>query len=191
MISLIVPTIEGREHWLERTLHAYHDTTPDYELIVLRDRATAGIAWNEGWSQAKGDYLHFTADDIEPQAGWWQEGIKWIERGILPAPRVLNTDGTLQSCGDDCSEQETGTPTQVARIPFCSREQAECIFPIIENHYCGDYYFTWKGRQCGWPSLVVRDFVFTHHLVNVGRLNTLDADWAAFQRAKRSIRVEK
>ena len=40
MISIVVPTITGREHWLERCVEAYHKTLqdiPDYQIIVIKD----------------------------------------------------------------------------------------------------------------------------------------------------------
>lgn len=169
MISIICPTIDGREHWLERCHQSYCETTDDFEFIVIRNRPSCGIGWNDGYVEANGDFIHLTADDIEATPGWWQVGIEWIEKGYLPAARILNTDGTLQSCGDDASEQPTGTPTEVARIPFCSREQMECICPILETHYGTDYYFSYRGKECGWPSVVVREFLFYHHFAQEGR----------------------
>jgi hypothetical protein len=182
LISIIVPTIGGREHYLEGCERAYRETTEDFELIVLRDYPTCGKAWNEGLRQAQGDYLHLSADDLEPHEGWWEAGIKWIERGAIPCPRILNSDGTLQSCGSEASEQETGSPSDVARVPFFSREMMQHIYPIFDRQYAGDYWITWKARQAGIPTLVVREMCFTHHMASEGRLQTLDADWHRFQR---------
>lgn len=71
MISVVIPTVAGREHSLERCLAAYR-ATADVELIVLADRQTCGVAWQEGIEQATGDYLHLSADDLEPHPGWDQ-----------------------------------------------------------------------------------------------------------------------
>ena len=185
MISIVCPTITGREHWLERCQIAYCETTDtECEFIVIKDATACGIAWNQGCEEARGDYIHFTADDIEPTPGWWEVGIEWIKKGVLPAPRILNTDGTLQSCGDNNQEWPTGAETVVARIPFCSREQMERIFPIIDVHYWTDYDFTRKGKALGWPSIVVRDFLFYHHYAPEGRLDErLAADQKVFNAA--------
>jgi hypothetical protein len=40
------------------------------ELIVIKNEPTCGIAWQKGAEQATGDFLHFTADDLEPALGW-------------------------------------------------------------------------------------------------------------------------
>ena len=66
MISIICPTISGREHWLERCRVSYLETTQmEYEFIILDDFPSCNAAWNVGIREAKGDYLHLTADDIE------------------------------------------------------------------------------------------------------------------------------
>lgn len=185
LISVIVPTIKGREHWLERCEAAYRATTEDFEFIVLNDYPTCGAAWNEGLQQAKGDYINLSADDLEPQTDWWVYGILAVDAGIIPCPRILNPDGTLQSCGTFAEEAEDGTPSVVARVPFFSREMAEVFYPIFENHYMGDHWITWKGNQHGWPTLVVRKMVFTHHFAMEGRIDTLTSDVKAYHRATR------
>jgi hypothetical protein len=183
VISVIIPTIRGREEWLERTIAAYERTTENYELIVLNDFPTCGQAWNAGLLQAKGEYLHLSADDLEPHVGWWEAAVQSLTWNHLPCPRILNTDGSLQSCGPDAYEKPNMTPSDVARIPFFPQSLLEHLYPIFEEQYCGDYWVSWKASQAGWPTLVNRRMVFTHHLVTEGRLHTLSADWDAFQRA--------
>lgn len=185
MISVIVPTIKGREHWLERCERAYCSTTEDFEFIVLRDYATCGLAWNVGIEQAQGEYIHLSADDLEPHEGWSDYGILAVDAGIIPCPRILNPDGTLQSCGTFAEEAEDGTSSVVARVPFLTREMAEAMWPIMDNHYMGDHWITWKGNQLGWPTLVVRSMVFTHHFAMEGRIDSLAADVKAYHRATR------
>ena len=56
MISVIVPTVVGREDHYARCVAAYERTAGDrIEIITIRDRPTCGLAWNEGAAQAKGD----------------------------------------------------------------------------------------------------------------------------------------
>jgi len=183
VISVIIPTIQGREAWLGRTLAAYERTTSEYELVVLNDFPTCGQAWNAGLLQAKGEYIHLSADDLEPHEGWWQAGMDSVRQGHLPCPRVVNSDGSLQSCGSDALENDTGTVSDVARIPFFPESLTKHLYPIFDEQYCGDYWISWKAAQAGWPTYVNREMVFTHHLVSEGRLNTLHADWASFQRS--------
>jgi glycosyltransferase involved in cell wall biosynthesis len=185
MISVIIPTITGREHWLERCKAAYLATTPmfEYETIVLRDYPSCGTAWNKGIERAVGDYIHLTADDIEPLPGWWKPAIESADRGELPAARILNTDGTLQSCGTDANEHEEGEVATIARIPFATREQFEKIGPMLDIHYQTDQWFSHRGRICGYPTIVRRDYLFYHHFAPEGRLDhRLAADVREYHR---------
>jgi hypothetical protein len=165
-------------------------TVEPYEILVEIDHPTCGLAWNAGRERAKGDFIHYTADDIEPTENWDTVGIEWVEKGHLPAARILNTDGSLQSCGDTDQETDTGTPTELARIPFASREQMDFIGDIIEVHYYTDSYFSHRGRLGGWTSVVVREFLFYHHFAQEGRLDErLYPDLAVYRKqAAREVR---
>ena len=174
MISVIIPTLRLREDagWLDRCLAAYEKhTEPEWEPIVIRNRPTCGIAWNEGIKKARGEFIHLTADDVEPCAGWWKPAIETVGRGELPAARILNTDGTLQSCGTDALEHETGEEATIARIPFATREQIDVIGPILPIHYQTDQWFSHRGRECGFRTVVQRDYLFFHHFAQQGRLD--------------------
>lgn len=171
-ISVIIPTIKSRKASFERTMASYaaHSPEEDIEYIVIRDRPTCGIAWNAGVKQATGDYIHLTADDIEPHGGWLDAGILSLERGELPAARILHGDGTLQSCGDQFDREE-GFVTEIARIPLLTRELAIAIFPIPPWHYYTDNIISDRGRELGWQTVVNRSYLFTHHLTGEGRLD--------------------
>jgi hypothetical protein len=185
VISVIIPTITGREHWLKRCVGTYNLTlcSTSYEIIVLTDRPSCGIAWNEGIAKAKGNYIHLTADDIEPKhIMWWGAAKASADRGELPAARILNTDGSLQSCGTDHLEHPEGEEAFVARIPFATREQFDAIGPMMNEHYMGDYWFSHRGRQVGLRSVVRRDYCFYHHYAQEGRIDTLAADVAAYKK---------
>lgn len=183
MISVICPTITGREHWLERARDSLRKTMSGYEFIVYKDLPTCGEGWNLGIEHASGDYIALFADDLEAHPGWWKEGIFALAQGFLACPRVLNPDGTLQSCGDTDEEAEDGTPSLVARVPFLTKELALAIHPVFENQYMGDYWISWRCRQLGYPTRVVRKMMFTHHFAMEGRINSLDADVKEFRRA--------
>ena len=183
MISVIVPTIDGREHWLERCEQAYAETTVDYEFIVLRNYPTCGQAWNEGLRQAKGEWVHLSADDLEPHPGWWQAATEAVERGFLPCPRILNSDGSLQSCGSHAREVENGTHSDVARVPFFPASLVDALFPVFENQYMGDYWISAQALKAGWPTVVVREMLFTHHMAMEGRNRLFAEDVSDYRRA--------
>lgn len=186
MISIVVPTIDGREAWLERCRDSYCATTPEHEFIVVRNEPTCNRAWNIGVQEASGDFVHLSADDIEAQPGWWQAGQEWIANGYLPAPRILNSDGSLQSCGDTDQEAPTGTRTELTRVPFFSREQMErfAIFPLIDTMYFGDSWVSHRARLHGVETVVVREMCFVHSFATVGRKDeVLYDDLKVFKRA--------
>lgn len=183
LISVVVPTIDGREHWLERALASIEETTPRYEFLVYRNLPTCGAGWNVGIIEAKGDYILLYADDLEAHPGWWEAGTEALLRNVIPCPRILNADGTLQSCGTFPEEAPDGTPSVVARVPFLTRHMAQVMHPIFDQMYMGDHWITWRGQQLGWPTLVVRSMEFTHHFAPEGRKDTLAADVKAYKRA--------
>ncbi len=75
MISVVIPTVTGREDFFERCVYAYeHNTANPIELIIYKDLPTCGRGWIKGAEDATGDYVHFTADDLEPALGWDDNG---------------------------------------------------------------------------------------------------------------------
>lgn len=185
MISIVCPTIAGREHWLERCKTSYCETTElENEFIVLHDYPSCNQAWNAGIAEARGEFIHLTADDIEAHPRWAEIGLVWIAKGYLPCARVLNSDGSLQSCGNDSKEEPTGTSSDVARVPFFPREILPAVYPVLPTHFMGDYWITHQARKIGWSTVVVREFCFTHHLAPEGRLDTLSRDYQTYNLLK-------
>jgi len=151
------------------------------EWIVLHDYPTCGHAWNVGLEQAQGECILLAADDQEPHPGALEAGLRILDQGLLPSARILNSDGSLQSCGPDADEHESGYPSNVARIPFITREMIDCFFPVPQTQYMGDYFITQRCLDAGWPCVVERDFLFTHSFAMEGRIDTLDADVKIFK----------
>ena len=176
MISIVVPTVVGREQHLKACLAAYDRYTTDFEVHVITGRPTCGEAWLAGAEKATGDYIHFSADDLEPFSGWWQAGKHFVDSGFLPAPRILKSDGTLETCGgsDGFSELPTGHLTDFTRIPFMGRDQWKRIRPHISHFLANAHYFTdnaisWAGAKEGIGTVVHRGYAFTHHWAQAGR----------------------
>src|SRR6266702_3998347 len=97
-ISIIIPTIKGREKHYQRCLLAYMITGGGFDLEIIPEfgHPTVGCAWQEGASKASGDYIHLTNDDCEPHAGWLAPVMEACDRGFLPGPAVYGPDGSPQ-----------------------------------------------------------------------------------------------
>jgi hypothetical protein len=177
LISVVVPTIAGRERHLETCLRGYEENTEDYEVIVIKDKPTCGEAWVEGARRSKGDFVHFSADDLYPHPSWSVAAMEVVRRGFLPAPRILNDDGTLQSCGGSDgweTEHPTGYQTDFSRIPFLSRQQWELLHEQVDTFLGAHHYFTdnawgYAGAKHGIWTGVHRGYAFTHSLAEAGR----------------------
>jgi hypothetical protein len=172
MITVVVPTIVGREEHYARCVAAYESrTSQPINIITLHDYPTCGEAWNAGAELAdgEGDYLHFTADDLEPHDGWDVPAMQAVKHGALPAPRIVRADGTLDYCGYHGVELPDKAIVQMSVIPFMSWEQWEKIGPGLPIHYFSDNYISWRGHQAGYPTVVRRAFAFTHHWAQPGR----------------------
>ena len=137
MISIIIPTVTGREDHYERCLAAYQDrTAAGSEIITETDHATVGLAWQAGAERATGDYIHFSSDDLEAMDGWDVAAVQASDAGIVPAPRVTDArTGQLQSWPAWGREHDDGTDAGFSAIPFLSRAMWEVVQPLFTGHY--------------------------------------------------------
>jgi hypothetical protein len=177
LVTIPIPTVTGREDYLAKALEAYH-AYANVETFVYKDLEGCGLAWIEGIKEGSGDYICVGADDTEFHPGWFPPAKRVIDIGHLPCARILNTDGTLQSCGPWETEMPDGhilTGEDFTRSPIFSRKQWEKLQPLVEPFlalgtiYYTDNIFTWAGRRLGMQSVVVRKFEYTHHLASVKR----------------------
>jgi hypothetical protein len=164
-ISVIVPTVAGREDHLDRCVFSYNLHAAgqyELELVVENDRATCGLGWQLGVDRATGDYLHFTCDDIEPRPGWAVPAIEAIEAGFIPAPQVYGADGVPQSHPVWGQLSPDWTPVYMTSLPFVSREQYEAVQPLLTTHYFSDDWVSFRCEQ-RWPTRLRIGYAFTHH----------------------------
>lgn len=186
ILSIVMPTIRGREQWLARTVAAYEQlTTVEHEILVEHDHPGCGPAWQAGGERAQGDYLFMAADDLEPMEGWDVAAIEACDRGVLPAPLIYHSDGRLQSCGESWEMLEPdGEETMFTRAPFMSRAQMEIAMPFLPVQYGTDNHVSWKCWQAGIPTVVTYGFRLIHHLAAEGRdEGRMAADMEVFAKA--------
>lgn len=180
-ISIVVPTVDGREDHLRRCLDAYEHRSNAYiELIVIENEPTCGIAWQKGAEQASGHFLHFTADDLEPAFAWDLHARHAANDGIIPMPRIYGPDKRIEPLGPSTQG--------CTRIPFCTMAQWEQIGPMIPLHYYTDNWFSHKAQQAGLMLREKMGYTFMHHWAQPARgagmtqSERMIHDEAAFQR---------
>lgn len=164
MISVIVPTIAGREKWLEQCLKGYELTVPDAEIIVVKDLPSCAEAWQEGAKRATGDYLHFTADDTVPAYDWWHSPIDMLDRGVIPVANVME-DGKRFICP---------TPMGVLKvmIPFLTRGMLDLDGWFLPVHHGSDDWVTYRAWRLGFPIEFCPRYIIHHYIAPEGRDGT-------------------
>jgi len=81
LVSVVIPTIKGREKMLKRAVDSIKNQTyENYEIIVVSEGDNANIARNIGIKKAKGEYIAFLDDDDEWLPTKLEEQMKYIEK---------------------------------------------------------------------------------------------------------------
>ena len=170
-ISVIVPTIDGREDHLARCLDAYRERTRhDLELVVETNHPTCGLAWNAGAKRATGEFLHFTADDLEPLEDWDARAVDFCKVELIPAPSAV-VDLTDESRSRYLADRQpvSGVGADIDVVPFCSREQFGKVGEFLTCHYFTDSYFTYRAIARQIRIMGCTGYAFHHHVSAVGR----------------------
>lgn len=179
--SVVVPSIKGREHWLEQCVSAYEQTTPGVEVIVVMDEASCGEAWEKGAQQATGEYVHLTADDLTPQPGWFHAACEAADQGAIPIAHVLTAQGAdgawLEASVMGTMSYLLGDRmTRNVLVPFFSRELFDADEDgdswIIPIHYGSDDWVTFLADRRGVPMLDAPGYRFGHGAAEEGRLHS-------------------
>jgi glycosyltransferase involved in cell wall biosynthesis len=170
MISVVIPTIPGRENLFDQTVEALEATANGTRLqfIVPRGHKTCGEGWNAGAELADGDYLMLAADDMIPHDGWLEAAVMAADEGVYPAPWIVNPDGSTLCCGTLGSglllsgDARDGLPVCNSPVPFMCRDRWPEIGPSIPTHCYSDDYLAFRARIAGLSVEVRRAFKFTH-----------------------------
>ena len=192
-ISVVIPTIKGREKLAEQTVAAFRATLPgpDLQIVLVKERMTIGRAWNDGVPACDGDYLMLAADDILPHPGWHEAAVAAAREDYYPAPRIDKADGSILATGSmgggwiltGCAD---GAPVVSSQFPFMRREVWAEIGPSLEIHYFADDYLAARARSCGLIPIYREGYRLTHLEGITGRaemLNRSMIDRMAFEQA--------
>ena len=174
MISVIIPTIAGREVHLDETVAAFRDTPAKIEIVVVRNQPTCGQAWNIGAEQASGEYLLLGGDDLKPHPGWAETALEAAEAGVYPSPWITEPNGETLCAGTLGHglyvDGYDGMPVYNSPVPFFRRDQWDLIGPVPQIHYFADDYLAYRARfSAGLSVEVRRGYWFTHLNGTVGR----------------------
>lgn len=155
ILSIVMPTIDGRQAELVPTVAAYERLTPvTIEWIVELGHRNCGAAWNAGSRKATGDVLHMGADDLEPaSSAWFPAALSAIVRGGVPLGWV--DEDAMGRFGRD-----------FPRVVICRREWWR---DVPEVHYYSDNAFGDLMTASGHTPFVAEGFDFHHRRSMVGR----------------------
>lgn len=172
MISVILPTIRGREEVFGKVRDAY--LAQDYgsdviELLEEHDHPTVGCAWQAGAERSQGEYIHMGNDDCLPADGWHKPAVDAVNRGFLPSPMVYAPDGYPQGLPHWGVVGEDWTPVSCCLIPFMGRYQWNAIRPLLLSHYHSDNFITDRAEANGWRCVLRTAYSFTHFWAMPGR----------------------
>lgn len=180
LVSVIIPTVDGREDDLGRCLAGLANQPFDQEIIILRNRATCGEAWAEAVAGCHGNYIWFCADDIVAEAGFLAAMIEACDKGFCPTSCVYEGDMLLQSAGIegmDCYRPEVLTDwmeVSHTTTPFMNREQWAYYTPddwamLAELHYCSDMLHSFLMAEHGVQTVVRTPAKLMHYNALPGR----------------------
>lgn len=183
MISIVIPTVAGREKLLEGTLDAFravaeHDAQ-EVEFVIVRNRQTCGEGWNEGAEQADGQYLLLGGDDLVPWPGALEAAVFAAEDQVYPAPWIVRPDGSTECCGTlgqglYLEPGRDGIPCYNGAIPFMLRNMWDVIGPSLPIHYHADDYLAYRARfRAGLSVETCQAYKFTHLDGRVGKSNNI------------------
>lgn len=101
-LTLLVPTVEGRERSLERTMLSYAENSPGvFTQRIVKGYPSIGAAWADTLPTTHTDLAHLTTDDVTAESKWRREIIKeWDDHRGLAVPLVMRMPGMeLESHG--------------------------------------------------------------------------------------------
>jgi hypothetical protein len=194
-IAIAIPTIEGREESLQRTIEAYRETVEGSEHRVTLTLAKDMPTWGAGLAECMRSIadipdthvVHFTNDDIVPEPGWLEAGLEVIEKGMMPAA-LIETDGQIAYGHPPTPDMSDWKPSRTSTIPMIKVQWWDHIAPMLETQYWSDDYISLKLRMHGIETVARLGYRFRHFHENVGRGagmtqdERMDYDLKMFQR---------
>ena len=158
-LSILIPTIPGREELLRIVSATHVAQHPDCEILT-----TSVYSWGEGLNQlarrAKGDYWLTACDDILPHAGWFHAARQAVDLGFTPATRYWHKDGSPLRAGTD--DAAHGDRVDWCRSFLLTEEIYSDVGPFIDATWYADVDYSERIRETGREIVACDGFSFTH-----------------------------
>lgn len=158
-LSILIPTLPGREEMLRIVSCAHVAQHPDCEILT-----TTGYSWGEGLNQlakkAKGDYWLCACDDILPHQGWFYAARAVVDQGLTPATRYWDMDEEPLRPGTD--DAVGGSRVDWCRSFLLTEEIYSDVGPLIDATWYADVDYSERLRESGREIIACDGFSFTH-----------------------------
>lgn len=189
-LTIVCPTIDGREESFARMLASYERTVPadvDVDFIAPRNCSTWGAGVVAGMADAGSalGHVHLTADDLEAESGWFEAGFATALRGMQPAP-VLDTFGEIAYGHPPTPDMSDWKLTGTSVIPFLTASMWRLIERhsdiLADLHYFSDNLMSDILRRAGHETVGRIGYRFKHHHEMHGRGAGMGSQDARMQR---------
>lgn len=187
-LVIAIPTLpEGGAHRRADVEDAWdRHTCEPIAVIFSESRETWCAGLNSVWEQvrdpAPGLFVLGSDDMVPADDNWLPPLVQYIERGVLPAPRVV--DSTSVSDGGHPKQMPDGASSDLASFIVIDGEWGDTVFPLPEAlHYFGSNLVCARLWHAGITCAAVPDS-------RIMRLSTMQVESARSQTEEIRRRVD-
>lgn len=159
LVSILIPTVGGRDELLAQVAAAFRETVPGCEVMRV-----GGHSWGAGLNHlalfAKGSYWLTACDDILPEPGWFEPARAMVDQGLTPATRYFNLEGQPLRPGTD--DAPHGAPIDWCRSFLLTPAIFEEVGEFMDATWWADIDYSERLSASGRPVTACDGFRFTH-----------------------------
>lgn len=159
-VSILIPTMPGRQAELALTIGGYQRTAPGSQICVTMGEQSWGAGLNKLTSEdADHDWLLFAPDDAVPKPGWLEAALAMWEDGFFPCARYLDSTGKGVHANDELPHD---TPVTWTRLFLLPRALYDELGPVIDATWWADIEYSERIVDAGYACRICYPFAFTH-----------------------------